>query len=122
MQAVNACGCLKMLDCGALSAGVPKVTSQPIRVMYNNATLEIEVAMSPWVAMETALPSDLIELIAEEIEATAAADVTSAANNARGFQSRQSLKQKNNLTRRSPAMFKRLEHTRRIGPGRNWMS
>lgn len=74
--------------------------------------------MSPWVAMETALPSDLIELIAEEIEATAVADVANAANNARGFQSRQSLKQKNNLTRRSPVMFKRLEHTRRIGPGR----
>ncbi len=72
--------------------------------------------MSPWVAMETALPSDLIELIAEEIEATAAADVANAANNARGFQSRQSLKY--NLARRLPAMFKRLEHTRRIGPGR----
>jgi hypothetical protein len=74
--------------------------------------------MSPWVAMETALPSDLIELIAEEIEATAAADVANAANNARAFQSRQSLKQKNNLTRRLPPMFKRLELTRRIGPGR----
>jgi hypothetical protein len=86
--------------------------------MYNNATLEIEVAMSPWVAMETALPSDLIELIAEEIEATAAADVASAANNARGFQSRHSLNKKYHLTRRSPAIFKRLERTRRIGSRR----
>ena len=86
--------------------------------MYNNATLEIEVAMSPWVAMETALPFDLIELIAEEIEATDAADVANAANHARRFQSRQSLKQKYNLTRRSPSIFKSFEHTRRIGPGR----
>jgi hypothetical protein len=81
--------------------------------------------MSARDAMQTVLSPDLIELIAEEIEVTAAANMANAANKARGFQIRQPLKQKVQSDTATAAKFQakfQAPRTHTTNKTRNWMS